>query len=359
MNRVIFIVIGLLILHRVQAQDSAKVQALTISGYAEVYYSYDFGQPSNHTRPAFFYSFNRHNEVNLNMGLLRANYSTEKVRGNFALMAGTYSQYNLASEPGLLKNIFEANVGMKISKSKNLWLDAGIFPSHIGFESALGKDCWNLTRSILADNSPYYETGVKLGYTMKNEKVYISVMYLNGWQRIQRIPNNNTPAFGTQLTCKPRKTVLFNWSTYAGNEQPDSLARWRFFNNLYGQFQLTKKLGVTVGFDIGFQQQKKDTSTYNSWYSPVLILQYKFTDKIQAAIRGEYYSDEDQVVIYTGTKSGFQTAGYSLNIDYLPVSNVIFRVEGRTLNSKDKIFNLGKKGSNENYFITASIGLSF
>lgn len=59
-------------------------------------------------------------------------------------------------------------------------------PSHIGFESAIGKDCWNLTRSILADNSPYYETGIKLGYTSKNEKLYLAGMYLNGWQRIQK-----------------------------------------------------------------------------------------------------------------------------------------------------------------------------
>jgi hypothetical protein len=45
-------------------------------------------------------------------------------------------------------------------------------PSHIGFESAIGKDCATLTRSILADNSPYYEAGVKIDITSKTKMVF-------------------------------------------------------------------------------------------------------------------------------------------------------------------------------------------
>ncbi|MFM9945854.1 MAG: outer membrane beta-barrel protein, partial [Bacteroidia bacterium] len=97
------------------AQDTAKSGILKFSGYLETYFCYDMGQPQNHERPNFFYSFNRHNEVNLNLGFLKASYNADKVRGNLALMAGTYAQYNLASEQGLLKNIFEANAGFKIS----------------------------------------------------------------------------------------------------------------------------------------------------------------------------------------------------------------------------------------------------
>lgn len=107
--------------------------------------------------------------------MAKVNYSKENIRGNFALMAGTYPQYNMSAEQGLLQNVYEANVGVKISKNHNLWIDAGIMPSHIGFESAIGKDCQTLTRSILAENSPYYEAGVKIGYTSESE---------NGiWQR--------------------------------------------------------------------------------------------------------------------------------------------------------------------------------
>jgi hypothetical protein len=358
MKKVVLIVLAFCFT-TLNAQDSTKTNAVTISGYAEAYYSYDLGNPSNHQRPAFFYSFNRHNEANLNIGFIKANYSESNVRGNFALMAGTYAQYNLAGEQALLRNVFEANAGFKLSKKNNLWFDIGIMPSHLGFESAIGKDCSSLTRCILGDNSPYYEAGVKFGYTTKNEKLYLSAMYLNGWQRIQRIPGNQTPAGGTQITYKPNSNIALNWSTYAGNEQPDSLKLWRYFNNFYGVFQVTEKVGITAGFDIGFQQKSKDSSAYNNWFAPVLLLQYKATSKIRIAARAEYYVDENGVIITTGTKNGFQVLGYSLNLDYLPTSNVMFRIEGRGLSSIDKIFSLDNKPSTENYFITTSLSFAF
>jgi hypothetical protein len=339
-----------------QSDSSAKI---SYSGYLEAYYSYDFGNPQNHTRPSFFYSFNRHHETNLNFGYVKASYISSKIRGNFALMAGSYAEYNYASEQGLLKHVFEANAGFKISKSKNIWFDAGIMPSHIGFESAIGKDCWNLTRSILADNSPYYEAGAKIGYTSANEKFYVALMYLNGWQRIQKVVANQTPAFGTQLTYKPNAKTTFNYSTYIGNEQPDSNQLWRNFHNFYGQFQFTDKLGLIAGFDIGAQQKVKNESATNVWYSPVLIARYSVNDKFRIAARAEYYEDKGGVIIATGTTNGFQTYGYSVNFDYLPADNFMLRLEGRGLNSKDKIFMNGNNASDSNYFITSSLAVSF
>ena len=152
MKAYILISMIMVVVHVVNAQEQLKPSPFTINGYLEVYYAYDFNQPENNTRPGFVYSFNRHNEVNLNIGFIRGAYNTDNVRANLALMAGTYSNTNLAAEPGVLKNIYEANAGVKLSSTKNLWIDAGIFSSHIGFESAVGKDCWTLTRSMLAEN---------------------------------------------------------------------------------------------------------------------------------------------------------------------------------------------------------------
>ena len=353
--------ITLLVFHSVFtfAQTNSALNPLKISGYVETYYSYDLSKPSDHNRPGFVYSFSRHNEVNLNLGFLKAAYQTEKTRGNLAIMAGTYTNANLAAEPGVLKNIFEANAGIKISRNKNLWVDAGIFASHIGFESAIGKDCWNLTRSILADNSPYYESGAKISYTSDNEKWFVSGLILNGWQRIQRVNGNNTPAFGHQLTYKPGSKVTLNSSSFVGSNSPDSTRKMRYFHNFYGLFQFHEKFGLTVGFDIGAEQKSKFSSNYNSWYSPVLIARYSPTNKVNIAVRGEYYSDVYGVIISTGTTSGFQTFGYSLNFDYLIGENVVWRIEGRAFTSEDKLFTMNDKPSTNNYFAITSLAISF
>jgi hypothetical protein len=184
-------------------------------------------------------------------------------------------------------------------------------------------------------------------------------MYLNGWQRIQKIDGNQTPAFGTQVTFKPTAKTTLNWSTYVGNEQPDNEKKWRYFNNFYGQFKVSEKTSFIAGFDIGAQQKATESDEYDVWFSPILIAQYKPTTKIQLAARAEYYADKKGVIIATATPNGFKTYGFSTNFDYLPTDNVMFRLEARTLNSKDEIFLKDNLPSNQNVFLTTSIAISF
>ncbi len=341
------------------SQTDSAVSPLGISGYVETYYSYDFGNPLNHIRPTFIYSFNRHNETTLNLGLIKAAYQDKKIRANLALMAGTYPNANLSAEEGVLKNIYEANAGVKISGKSELWIDAGIFASHIGFESAIGKDCWNLTRSILADNSPYFESGARISYTSHDGKWFISGLLLNGWQRIQRVDGNNTPAFGHQLTYKPRSTITLNSSSFIGNDKPDSAKQMRYFHNFYGIFQLSSRLAVTTGFDIGFEQKAKGSKEYNSWYSPVLIVKFSPDPKNNISARVEYYADEHGVIIPAVTPNGFKTWGYSINYDYLIRNNIMWRIEGRGFAAKDPVFENGNKPARDNLFLITSLALSF
>ncbi len=135
----------------------AQGNPIKFFGNAEIFYAYDFNEPRNHIKQNFLYNYNRHNEFNLNLVMVKANYETENVRTNLALMSGTYATDNLSAEKDVFKFINEANIGFKISKTKNLWIDAGILPSHIGWETAVGKHNLNLTRSLAAENSPYFE----------------------------------------------------------------------------------------------------------------------------------------------------------------------------------------------------------
>jgi hypothetical protein len=320
------------------AQDSSRTNPLTFTGYAEAYYQYDFNNPINNTRPCFVYSHNRNNEATLNLAFIKAAYNTYKVRANIALATGTYMNANYSAEQGVMKNVYEANAGIKLSKKSNLWLDAGIFASHIGFESAIGKDCRTLTRSILTDNSPYYESGVKLSYTSKNEQWFLSALVLNGWQRIQKVNGNAAPSFGTQVTFKPSSKVTLNSSTFIGNDKPDSVRQMRYFHNFYGIFQLNKSVEATLGFDAGMEQKAKGSSSMNSWYSPVAIIRFTTGSKTALAVRAEYYDDKNGVLISTGTANGFKTWGFSTNFDYAIANNVLWRVEAKTLDSKDNVF---------------------
>ena len=337
-------------------QEEPKIK---VTGYLETYFGYDFNKPSDNNRPGFIYSHNRHNEANLNLGFIKGSYENGMIRANLAVMAGTYANANLAAEPGVLKNVFEANAGIKLSKSANLWVDAGVFSSHIGFESAISKDCWVLTRNISSENTPYYESGVKMTYGTGDGKLTLAALYLNGWQRMARQNGNSQPAGGVQLTWKPTGKITVNYSNYLGTEGVDSVRVRRFYHNVYGIFQVTDQFGVTLGFDYGTQQKSKGSGDKNEVLSPVAIAQYKINSKWALAGRVEYYEDKNGVFISTGTANGFKTTGYSLNIDYAPISNAVVRLEGKVYDSKDKVFVRDLNSVNHDAALTASIAVSF
>lgn len=331
--------------------------SLKLEFYAENYFAFNPGNTPNNLITGFLCSYNRHNEVNLNIGILKASWKTKTQRASLGFMAGTYVESNLVSEPGVLKHIYEANSGIKISKKNNLWLEAGIFPSHIGFESAIGKECWNLTRSILADNSPYYETGIKLSYTNPSDKWFFSGMMLNGWQCIRRPPGNNSPAFGHQIVWSPLKNISLNSSSFIGNVYPDSARRMRYFHNFFMKAGYGKTSFI-LGFDLGAEQKEKSASVYHIWYSPVVLMKYKLTQRTYIAGRLEYYSDSKRVIIQSLNPKGFQTMGTSFNIDFNISPEFLFRMEGRVFYSGKSSFLINQKSVNSIFFLTGSLAVS-
>jgi len=356
LRKLLMLAISLFFARSTFAQHETNIR---ISGYLETYYGFDFNRPADNNRPDFVYSHSRHNEVNLNLGFLKGAYENGSVRASLAFMAGTYTNANLTTEPGVLKNIFEANAGLKLSKTANLWLDAGIFASHIGFESAISKDCWVLTRNIVSDNTPYYESGAKITYGSNDNRFTVSGLYLNGWQRIKRLNGNSQPAGGMQFTFKPTGKVTLNYSNYFGTEGQDDMRVRRFYNNFYGIFQLTKKLGLIAGIDYGRQQISRGSDETNEVLAPSAIVQYKINPKWALAGRLEYYEDKNGVFIATETPEGFKTTGYSLNLDYSPVANAVVRLEAKLFDSKDKIFIREARPVSQNALVTTSIAISF
>lgn len=306
----------------VVAQDNTH---FTFSAYGELYYSYDFKNQYLATKPDYIYNHKRLNEVNANLLLAKVNYTDKATRANLGLMAGNYAQYNLSGEPTWVQFVYEANAGVNLGKST--WIDVGILPSHIGFESAIGADCWTLTRSILAENSPYYEAGIKVSSTNTKQTLSGSLLLLNGWQRVVRLTGAKLPAFGTQITYTPSSHLLINYSTYLGDENPATKYGFRTFQNFYFIFTPEKKLNFILGIDIGTQQLENNQLAV--WYSPVLISRLTWNKKNKTALRLENYNDKKGVFVLIDKGEGSIISGMSVNHDYLINSKFQCRFEAK------------------------------
>ena len=345
--------LAVVVLNQSIAQNPSPIEQVNVnvSGFLDTYYSYDFNRPDD-KRQSFVFNHNRHNNVNINLALLRMQVAHKRYRANIGLHTGTYVTDNYAAEPLANKFIYEANAGFSLLKNNKLWLDAGVFESYIGFESALSSMNPTLTRSLAAESSPYFLTGAQVSWT--EEKWELGIFLLNGWQRIQMVSGNTLPSTGSRFTYKVNSNFSLNWNTFVGTDDPDSTRRMRYFSNFYGSFEKGKWKAI-AGFDLGFQQEQKHSDSYNNWFNASVILSYQMHQKWMIGGRWEYFKDPNELIISSPNTLGFNTQGYSLNLDYRPLENIVIRCEGRWFYSTKRTFEKDGDFSRNNAFITVSL----
>jgi len=314
--------------------------------YTEGYYRFPFRSPESGKRIPILYNYSKQQSPDINLALLKGSFHQGHLTVRGGIMAGSYSRFNLNPEPPLLRHIYEANIGWQFNPQ---WaIEAGVFPSHLGLESVIGKDNWNASRSLLAENSPYYETGVRLNY-QPHKRLSVSLLLLNGWQHMR--DNNNDLAWGSQVQFRPDSAWLFNSSTFIGNEMPDSIkAAIRFFHNFFLTRSIGKHWNVALLFDIGAQQNSiQDGCRW--WSGAGMVIQYRPSNQLQAALRVENFDDRKGVLIPTGTPHGFGVRSFTVNADYTPGKHWMIRGEYRLFRSKDEIFS-NRQRQNASFMIT-------
>ena len=336
-------------------------KGLQISGYLDVYYGYDFSKPKGNDKP-YFVSMARHNEMNINLAYVEIKFSSDKVRAKFTPGFGTYINSNYANEPGSLKNLVEANVGIKLYK--NIWLDAGVLGSPYTNESAISKDHLMYTRSFAPEYVPYYLSGVKLTVPM-SKKVTAYLYLLNGWQVIR--DNNDKKSIGTQLEIRPNDQLLINWNTYTGNEQSELTPdfRTRYFSDIYLIYTPLAKFSATACVYYGVQERKNNVGTKSNseWFQANIIGKYNFTDKFSISSRLEYFDDPESVqitpLIDTGVE-GFSSYSASLCLNYKITPYALFRLESRSFFSEQKVYlNENNIPSQNNQWAVANLTMWF
>lgn len=337
------------------AQEPAKKASIDLSAFLDVYYGRDFNSDQGGERFPFLYNHNRNNTLAINLALVTARLQAGRIRANLGLQRGTYAEDNYSAEPEALRWIHEANLGYALNPEKTIWLDAGVLPSHIGFENAVSTKNLTLSRSIIAENSPYFETGFQLSW-QQSERWYFALLYLNGWQQIQPIEGKNRPSFGTQAMFTPSEKLTLNWSTFIGTDQGIEAGTSLYFSNIYAEWKPSSKWHLIAGLDAGKRTEELDPDS--NWWGMSLILQRKFTEQFASAIRYEYYHDPFQAIASSNVNEGIQTGGLSVNLDWNIMKSLIFRVEGRWLQAPSG-FNLGQDSQDSsNFFLLGSLAWS-
>lgn len=340
--------------------------SITWGGFIDTQYAFDFNAPASGDR-AYSTQPARTNEFNLNLGFIEANLSSEKLRGRLALQAGTSVQSNYSAEPtngavsgpDLSRHVQEARLGYKVSPKT--WIDAGIFFAHVGAETWISRDNLVLTRSLVADYSPYYMSGVKITHAA-TEALTLQLLVTNGWQNISE--NNTDKNIGTGIEYS-FKNISLAYNTLIGREtSPDLLgtprpSEFRHYHNIIVRNKNAESLEWAAEFDVGFQNKSIGSGT-SDWLGASLMARYKVSDTQKIALRAEHFNDPDQIVIVTGQPQSLSAYGGSIGWDQTLESYLLWRTEVRYLQADEKVFPKNtSEVSKNNTTVTTSLALSF
>ena len=336
---------------------------ITFGGFVDGYYAYDFNRPANFDR-SFTTQPARHNEFNVNLAFIEAKLDAPRVRGRLAIQTGTSVQANYAAEPrngsvsgpDLARLIQEAFAGVKLGD--NIWIDGGIFLSHIGLESFISRDNAAYTRSLVADFTPYYESGARLAWQATPSLAAIFHV-VNGWQNIAE--TNSAKSIGVRIDYTASPATTLSYYNYLGEEGADSAknSQVRFFNGVGVKSAVMAQFQILAELDYGMQQRASGSGSA-TWYGGMVTGRYQATPMAAVVGRVERYDDRDQVLIVTGVADGFRASGASIGLDMTPQSRVLWRTELRGFRSEKAVFPKRTGGpSGSDAFVVTSLGLTF
>ena len=318
--------------------QTGDTTAVRFGGFLDAYYAFDFNRPSDHDR-AYTTQAARHNEFNINLASLEGLLDGPRVRGRLAVQFGTAVQANYASEPRMGKIsgpdvsrfLQEAVVGVRIAR---VWIDAGVFLSAFGSENWASRDNWTYTRSMIAENSPYYEAGVKATWLVSRH-LSAQAHLINGWQKISE--DNSSKALGFRVDYAPSSKAAFAYDAFIGDEAPDSLpgALRTWHEGIVTVFP-TGRFRIRGTIDYG--RQDNESTKPSSWWGYAIIARYAINDAVAVGMRGERYDDPDQVIVATSQSYGFRATGWSINSDLTVVRHALLRIELRELTGNNPLF---------------------
>jgi hypothetical protein len=328
----------------------------TYGGFIDTYFGLSTTPPKNFDRQYTTQAL-REDEFNLNLAFLEAKIESDRVHGRLALQAGTSVQNNYASEPtngvtsgsSLSRNIQEAYAGYRAGAKT--WIDAGIMFSHLGLESFISRDNPVYTRSLVADFSPYYQSGVRITHEW-NEKWSGQFLILNGWQNISE--TNRDKAIGTQLTFTLSPTLSLSYNTFFGKD-----VGFRQFHDLVAKYSVNSNWNLSAQVDYGHQDQTLTSTNGASWHGFTLISRHALDASHFLAIRLENYDDSSNVIVATPNNDPFRAWAVSIGLDTNLTTALVWRSEAREIFADHAIYLTRAQNENHELFLVSSLGFSF
>lgn len=329
----LLMMLALMMIH-VKSQSQSPIQNI---GYnIEMYYGIDF--KNNEIQSDHYFNHHSLQAPRINYAQLEWKKSFNQWQFQLGIHDGDYVRRNYSDQPQWAQLISVAQLQYSPQNVKQLKLTAGIFPSHIGFESAWVQNNLTLTRSLLAENSPYYESGIHTQYLSKNGKLTLGILALTGWQQAHLATPVRKASWGWSSSFQLNTQILLSYNGFWGYQNATGIQP-KSYHNFYSAIQKDAWKCI-VGFDYG---QIKNQPNAQNWYSPVVILSRTLNEQWQATFRIESMKDEYSMILIDNKNLITQKSTLGLTAQYTSKRKFQYRLECKQMFSEKS--NIGKENN--------------
>ncbi len=285
-----------------QVDSVASKGELTISGYVDAYYQYNFNKPASGLNQGRIFD-TPHNSFSLGLVQTVFTYTRDRLSVVADLTFGPNADLGNFGNEGTSRIIKQAYISYDVSEKVNFTI--GQFGTHIGYELIDAPLNYNYSLSYLFGNGPFYHTGAKLDFAL-SEKVGLMIGVLNGWDGLQDF--NDKKSVAAQISFAPVEGlgIYLNW---IGGDEYNTESNFGDSEGSYTSlFDLTTSYQATPSFLVGlnaaygsFKTGADSPSAFDpwskdaTWSGAALYANYAINDGFGLGVRGEYFSDPDGV----------------------------------------------------------------
>lgn len=324
------------------AAEPADTTRLTLGGYLETFYSYNFNRPTNDLT-AFRGFDNRSDTFTISNVVADASWASKTVSGHVVLQAGHTPETYYLAEPSLpatggagasdteaWKHVQQANLGWRTGIGRGLQLEAGIFLSPIGPEAIAVKDNWNWSRSDLFFGLPFYHTGLRANYPASDRLTLTAAVY-DGWNSVT--DNNRNKSISVQAVYAATDKLTASALYFGGVERPTGAPEGQPWRNLFDghvSVAVTPRLSAQLHVDGGFEN---NTFGRSEWFATAVAARVQAAPWLYLAARGDVFR-EGVAANELGTASAIfwpadRVSSATFTLDARPREKLSIRLEYR------------------------------
>jgi hypothetical protein len=269
-----------------QGQDSTS-NPLTVSGFVDVLYRYDFSKTASNTRTAFTDPFN-------GFGLGMASVKVEKTVGKVGFVAdlgfgprAKAFSYNDAGINQAIKQLY-----VTYAPGEHLKFTAGSWATHVGYEMVDAPANRNYSMSYMFTYGPYFHTGIKAEYSFGKSGIMLGIANPTD----TKIGTYKPAMWLGQFYTATKNDKLKAYLNFVGGKSNDSTRS--------NQIDLVVLGTVTDKFSLGFNGTISGNSTKSNnkfssakdWWGTAVYLNLDPIPVLGLTLRSELFSDKNELL---------------------------------------------------------------